>query len=293
MIEARSSRRRRRGFTLVELLVVIGIIAVLISVLLPALNRARQMANDVKCLSNLRQLGLACIMYMNQNKGVMPPARIARGGNDTSPGLFWLNFLSEGGYLKGNNTIGNAYICPESIQENVDDFFYQPPSRTSNVGYATFHGSAFANNGDTSQDILCSYAVNATWGTDPTQPWWVGSSSNPGPSVRRYTELFPFVYYDDSQNYKPVSPRVAGVKDSVHVPLIFDGFFMHAMDADHIQLRHNTRAREDDRWANFVFLDGHADHVTGARLPKASDNIYLPENLTTTKIWDIVLCAAH
>src|SRR5690349_6181842 len=105
MIEARSSRRRRHGFTLVELLVVIGIIAVLISVLLPALNRARQMANDVKCLSNLRQLGLACIMYMNQNKGVMPPARIAHGGNDTSPGLFWLNFLSEGGYLKGNNTI--------------------------------------------------------------------------------------------------------------------------------------------------------------------------------------------
>ena len=219
--------------------------------------------------------------------------RHARGIPWTAATFFWLNFLSEGGYLKGNNTTGNAYICPESIQESVDDFFYQPPSRISNVGYATFHGSAFAKNGDTSQDILCSYAVNATWGTDPSPPWWVNSTSNPAPGVRRYTELFPFVYYDDSQNYKPVPPRVAGLKESVYIPLVFDGFFMHAMDADHIQFRHNTRAAENDRWANFVFLDGHADHVTGAGLPKPSDNIYLPENLTTTKIWDVILRAAH
>ena len=284
---------RRRAFTLVEILVVIGIIAVLISVLLPALSRAREASSNVKCLSNLRQLGLACIMYINDNRGVCPPVRIANGGSDTSPGLFWLNFLSEGGYLKGNNTTHNAYICPDSLQQDVDDFFFQPASRTSNVGYATFHGSAFANHGDTSQDILCSYAVNATWGTDPSAPWWVGSGGTPGPNVHRYTELFPFVYYDDSQKYKPVSPRVAGTHDAVHVPLVFDGFFMHAMDADHIQLRHNVHAREDGRWANFVFLDGHADHVTGARLPKPTDNIYLPVNLTSTKIWGVVLCAAR
>src|SRR6187402_3060224 len=63
---------RRRAFTLVELLVVIGIIAVLVGVLLPALAQARARAQAAVCLSNLRQMGQAYFMYVGDNKGFLP-----------------------------------------------------------------------------------------------------------------------------------------------------------------------------------------------------------------------------
>src|SRR4051812_32240613 len=68
-------RRRagmRGGFTLVELLVVIGIIALLVAMLLPALRKARQSAITASCLSNLRQIGMAFHMYANENHGWLP-----------------------------------------------------------------------------------------------------------------------------------------------------------------------------------------------------------------------------
>jgi prepilin-type N-terminal cleavage/methylation domain-containing protein len=82
-------RRRRAAFTLVELLVVIGIIALLIAILLPALSKAKDSANRTACLSNLRQLSMGTIMYANANRGCFPHTAPNSGSVQAADWVVW------------------------------------------------------------------------------------------------------------------------------------------------------------------------------------------------------------
>lgn len=114
---APDSPRSCRAFTLVELLVVISIIAVLIAILLPALSKAREAAQAVKCQSQFRQIGLAMQFYCNDSKGFTPYTKAFPAGGSTgySGWEWWLTpYLVTGGtYSANDRDLTKKYInCP-------------------------------------------------------------------------------------------------------------------------------------------------------------------------------------
>ncbi len=169
--------KRVRAFTLVELLVVIGIIAVLIAILLPALTGARVAARRVACLSNLRQLGIAVQFYASDHKGRMPKVSWRHG---TAP----------------NNKTFHWFVA-------IAPYLFKSPSEFFNP---TLVNPTRVGNGQT----------NLIWNC-PEWPWIEGASSsnNPGYGMNRYPffpesrdENFNSGDWEDNSKFVPLGSAV-------------------------------------------------------------------------------------
>lgn len=130
--------RRRSAFTLVELLVVIGIIAMLIAILLPALGKARADANRTKCLANLRSMQISQALYAAENRGYLVRAGFSHGGAHAKPEVAWFTILQR----YGSNKL--LPRCPSDTSPHWEDDGGVPVSGT----------------GPTAQYRLTSYGIN-------------------------------------------------------------------------------------------------------------------------------------
>lgn len=227
-------RKLQTAFTLVELLVVIGIIAVLVGILMPALNRARQQAQQTQCMSNMRQVGVGLQMYVVENKGWLPPIapnNAQYSGGAPTPSLVecttdfgqevvyanYPNFLgSLIPYMKGNIAV---FRCPTIIYAQPyvpGNTFYLPDSAsdTTCMGNSAVMGRKISMIRNSS-DIAYLQEQPYRWGAAIYRP--LRDPNNPGQ----------YYYFHDTDN----SPAT----------LQYQYSYNHS------------------KGGNLVYVDGHAD----------------------------------
>jgi prepilin-type N-terminal cleavage/methylation domain-containing protein/prepilin-type processing-associated H-X9-DG protein len=252
---------RGRAFTLVELLVVIGIIAVLVSLLLPALGRARDAAKQTACASNLRQVALAMLVYIGDNRGKFPRAYSNVDGHyawhTLLVGLKYVQAPTESAAVVAppdedynlTNNLRSILMCPETLQgartqwgwpvQTWSNAAYQLPWRFADTsGYAGLPAPLIVDT---------SYLINASQGD------WTAIGNRCGNA---------FLSQFASGHRLNVSRRMSDVRRASDLMMFADGWnWKFGAYPTAVNPRHGGKSKADGgkRLANYAFFDGHVD----------------------------------